>query len=184
MTRIISGIWGGRRLDAPKGSTTRPTTDRVREAVFSSLQSHFGSLEGLRVLDAFAGTGAMGLEALSRGAESADLVEKDTKACAALASNISTLNAERQARVHRGTASKFLASRVGRAPQWDIVFLDPPYDVPNTELLELIALIEPLVDADGLFVVERSVRSRFEWPKDIEPLREKRYGETQIWYGR
>ena len=147
-------------------------------------QKHFGSLDGLRVLDAFAGTGAMGFEALSRGAESAELVEKDTKACGALAANITTLKAERQARVHRGTAAKFLATRAGREPQWDIVFLDPPYDVPNADLLELIALLEPLVDPEGLFVVERSVRSRFEWPKEIEPLREKRYGETQIWYGR
>lgn len=184
MTRIISGVWGGRRLEAPKGSTTRPTTDRVREAVFSSLHSHFGSLEGLRVLDAFAGTGAMGLEALSRGAETADLIEKDPKACTALAANIKALDASSQAQVHRGTAAKFLATRSGRGPQWDIVFLDPPYEMSASELHDLIIGFDPLVDRDGIFVVERSARSRFEWPKDVEPLREKRYGETQIWYGR
>lgn len=184
MTRIVAGTWGGRRLIAPKGQTTRPTTERVREAVFSSLQSHFGSFGGLRVLDLFAGTGALALESLSRGAASADLVEKDAKAAAVLTANIKALSAERQAKVHKIAASAFLRSRAGAGIQWDIVFLDPPYDFGHEELRQLLRETEPLVDPDGLFVVERSARSGFTWETPIEALREKKYGETQIWYGR
>ena len=184
MTRIIAGVWGGRRLSAPKGSTTRPTTDRVREAVFSSLQSHFGSLEGLRVLDAFAGSGALALEALSRGAVWADLVEQDAKASAALQANIGALAADQLARVHRTSAAKFVSSRSEAEALWDIVFLDPPYDFEDRDLAELISQLEPFVDPEGIFVVERSSRSRFVWPHHVKAIREKKYGETQIWYGR
>ena len=184
MTRIIAGTWGGRRLDAPKGSGTRPTTDRVREAVFSSLQSHFGDLDGLRVLDLFAGTGALGLEALSRGAAFADFVEKDAKASNTLVGNIKTLSAGTVTRVHRGTAGQFVRNQASVAPAWDIVFLDPPYETSDDEVRELVTLLRPHVHPDGVFVVERPKRSRFTWPEDVEPLREKRYGETQIWYGR
>ncbi len=184
MTRIISGEWGGRRLAVPKGDSTRPTTDRVREAVFSSLESHFGSLNGLRILDAYAGTGALGLEAMSRGAAVADFVEKDSKASTTLLANIKTLGAANRGRVHRTTAAAFVRGRSGDQSLWDVVFLDPPYDVPTSELSELIVALDPLVSPDGLFVVERSARSGFSWPDPVEPLREKKYGETQIWYGR
>lgn len=184
MTRIIAGNWGGRRLDAPKGLGTRPTTDRVREAVFSSLQSHFGDLDDLRVLDLFAGTGAFGLEALSRGAAFADFVEKDAKASGALVGNIKTLGAGASTRVHRTSAGQFVRSQADEAPAWDIVFIDPPYEISDDEVRDLVSLLQPHVHTDGIFVVERPKRSRFIWPEDIEPLREKRYGETQVWYGR
>ncbi len=183
MTRIISGQWGGRRIEAPKGSNTRPTTDRVREAVFSSLQSHFGSLNGLRILDVFAGTGALAFEALSRGAGYADLVEKDAKASTTLTANIKALGAGAVAKVHRMPAGKFVRSAGAEASQWDIIFLDPPYDYPSEELEELVSTVASMLAKGGVLVVERSARTPFSWPKDVSPLREKRYGETQIWYG-
>ena len=121
--RIIAGQWRGRPLVAPKGDTTRPTSDRTREALFSMLVSRLGSFEGLRVTDLFAGSGALGLEALSRGAAHCTFVEQDGAALDALKANIATLNA--------GLASDVRAQSVmalGPAPApFDLLLLDPPY---------------------------------------------------------
>ena len=178
MTRIIAGAWGGRRLAAPKGMDTRPTSDRVREALFSSLESELDGFDGLRVLDLFAGSGALGLEALSRGAAQADFVEADRKAAAIIKRNIAELGvAPSRARVHVSAAERF----VGQVTEgFDLVFLDPPYKLPT----EQVAAVVDALPAGGLIVVERSSRDPFAWPSGRSGLRERRYGETTLWYGR
>lgn len=121
--RIIAGAWRGRRVDAPKGDTTRPTADRTRETLFSMLVSRIGSFEGLHVADLFAGSGALGLEAMSRGAARCLFVEQDSAALKALRANVESLGARDRADVHAGSV---LALAAARAPL-DIVLLDPPY---------------------------------------------------------
>lgn len=178
MTRIIAGAWGGRRLATPKGSNTRPTSDRVREALFSSLESELGGFDGLRVLDLYAGSGALGVEALSRGAEQADFVEADRKAATVIKRNLAELGVSAsRARVHVTSVDRFL-SQV--ADGFDLVFLDPPYDVPTDEVAAVVGALPP----GGLIVVERSSRDPFAWPEMRSGLRERRYGETTLWYGR
>ena len=179
MTRIIAGQWGGRRLATPPGDGTRPTSDRVRESMFASLNSLLGGFDGVRVLDLFAGSGALGLEAVSRGAEHADLVESDARAARVIGRNIADLGAS--ARVHRTTAQRFVAS--GGGP-WDLVLLDPPYAVTTAEVASIVAALRPSLAEDAVVVVERSSRDEFTWPDDFVPLRDKAYGETRLWYGR
>jgi 16S rRNA (guanine966-N2)-methyltransferase len=183
MTRIVAGQWGGRRLQTPKGEGTRPTSDRVREAMFSSLESELGGLDGCRVLDLFAGSGALGLEALSRGADHADLVESDRQAASVIARNIKELGAS-GAQLHRTTVERF----VGDLPPgpYDLVLLDPPYALSTDEVgVLLTAVVQAAgLDADGVVVVERSKRTPFAWPDALTALRDKAYGETHLWYGR
>ena len=182
MTRIIAGTHGGRRIQVPPGDGTRPTTDRVREALFSALQSEYGSFAGLRFLDLFAGSGAIGLEALSRGAASADLVEQDRTAAQIIKMNVADL-AIGGAQVVMSSASRFLQRPPG-AP-YDVLFVDPPYAFPASELHELLTtLSEPVWSApESLIVVERAKRDRLCWPDGIEPGKEKKYGDTILWYG-
>jgi 16S rRNA (guanine966-N2)-methyltransferase len=176
MTRIIAGAWGGRRLATPRGSDTRPTSDRVREALFSSLESELGGFDGRRVLDLYAGSGALGLEALSRGADHVDLVESGRPAAAAIAANIAELET-RAARLHRTTAERFLATC--RAT-YDLVLLDPPYkDDPTEVLAGIIGVLAP----GGVVVAERATRDAFSWPSGLTGIRDKAYGETRLWYG-
>jgi 16S rRNA (guanine966-N2)-methyltransferase len=183
MTRIIGGSAGGRRINTPRGSNTRPTSDRVREALFSAVESWCGSLDGLRVLDLYAGSGAVGLEARSRGAGVVTLVEHDRKTAALIADNIRTLGFSR---VDVVTAP--VATTLGRAPvaPYDLVFLDPPYSLPDKDVAQdLQALVDNgwLVPG-GLVVVERGSRGAGpDWPAGLVPEREKRYGETSLWYG-
>jgi 16S rRNA (guanine966-N2)-methyltransferase len=178
MTRIIAGDWRGRRLATPRGSDTRPTSDRVREALFSSLESELGGFDGLRVLDLYAGSGALGLEALSRGAERADFVEKNRAAAAVIGKNIAELGVPKErARVHVGPVARFL-DRLSDG--FDLIFLDPPYSMPTPELTQVVAALP----SGGLVVVERSSRDPFAWPDDRTGLRERAYGETTLWYGR
>ncbi|MGA9716606.1 MAG: 16S rRNA (guanine(966)-N(2))-methyltransferase RsmD [Aeromicrobium sp.] len=179
MTRIIAGARGGRRIETPKGDGTRPTSDRVREALFSSLESELGGLDDLVVLDLFAGSGALGLEALSRGAATAVFVESDAKAAATITRNLATLDVS--GRVARTTAARYLSTApVG---EFDLVFLDPPYMVETSAVAELVSAVRPALATDALIVVERSTRDQFVWPEGIEPLRHKAYGETTLWYG-
>jgi len=178
MTRIIAGDWRGRRLATPRGSDTRPTADRVREALFSSLESELGGFDGLRVLDLYAGSGALGLEALSRGAERADFVEKNRAAAAVIDENIADLGVTRErARVHVGPVARFLGHQ---SDGFDLIFLDPPYGMATEDLTEVVAAIPP----GGLVVVERATRDPFVWPPHRTGLRERKYGETTLWYGR
>ncbi len=111
MTRIVAGQWGGRRIETPKGDGTRPTSDRVREAMFSSVESELGGLDGIRVLDLFAGSGALGLEALSRGADHADLVESDRQAATVIVRNVRELGAPEPA--PRTTVERFVGRPAG-----------------------------------------------------------------------
>ena len=181
MTRIIGGAAGGRRLQTPAGDRTRPTSDRTREALFSALESLLGSWAGVRVLDLYAGSGAVALEALSRGAASAVAVEHDRRTAGIVRGNAATLGLALQ--VETRTTSAYLA---GHPQPFDLVFLDPPYDLPEEALLrDLTALCAGWLHDDALVVVERSSRSTLSrWPPGYQPLRERRYGETVLAYAR
>jgi 16S rRNA (guanine966-N2)-methyltransferase len=184
MTRIIGGSAGGRRLQTPSGEATRPTTDRVREALFSSIEAWWGStggLAGIRFLDLYAGSGAIGLEALSRGADAATLVESDPRTAALIAANARTLGFAADVR------SAGVRTTLGAPPEspYDVVFSDPPYPLSDEALAEDLVQLQGWLAPDALVVVERSRRSpEPSWPPLIEGRRAKRYGETTLWYGR
>lgn len=183
MTRIIGGTAGGRRLKAPPGDRTRPTADRVREALFSSLDSDLGSITGLRFLDLYAGSGAVGLEARSRGAGHVTLVEHDRRTAALIKDNVRTLGLG-QVDVVTGSVARVLAAAPAAA--YDVVFLDPPYPLSTAEVVEdLAALTEHGWLAEGaVVVVERATRSGGpDWPTGLSAARSRKYGETTLWYG-
>ncbi|WP_154697422.1 16S rRNA (guanine(966)-N(2))-methyltransferase RsmD [Lentzea guizhouensis] len=179
MTRIVAGAAGGRRLKVPpKG--TRPTSERVREALFSSLEAMM-DLDGARVLDLYAGSGALGFEALSRGAEHATFVESDKRAVEVLKSNAKDLGLANVTVVNR-TAEAFVA---GEGEEFDVVFADPPYAVGDEELAKVLAGVAPRLAGDAVLVVERASRSAEPpWPGGVEPLRAKKYGDTTVYWGR
>lgn len=183
MTRIIGGKAGGRRLETPRGQSTRPTSDRVREALFSAIESRAGSLDGLRFLDLYAGSGAVGLEARSRGAGVVTLVEQDRRTAALITRNAASLGFTR-ARVVSASVATVLQSPPS-AP-YDVVFSDPPYPAPDEDVdADLVALVaHGWLVPGALVVVERaSRRSTLTWPDGIVEDRTKRYGETTLWYG-
>ena len=181
MTRIISGRAGGLRLQTPPGSGTRPTSDRVREALFSRLE-HLDVLAGAAVLDLYAGSGALGLEAASRGATSVVLVESDRTAAAVARRNALQTGIPGIV-VRAATVERTLATAPGDTV--DVVFIDPPYDI-SEDVLErvLTALVEQKwLSEDALVVVERSSRSpEPRWPAGLEREGERRYGETRVWF--
>jgi 16S rRNA (guanine966-N2)-methyltransferase len=178
VTRIIGGTARGRVLAAPPGRDTRPTSDRAREGLFSTLQS-LRDLDGVRVLDLYAGSGAVGLEALSRGASSAVLVESDVRAAAVIRRNAEAVGVT-GARVVVDRVERFLA---GSAAAFDIVFLDPPYATTDEIVARVLASVR--LDEGGVVAVERSAKSASpEWPEGIEAVQERRYGDTTLWYGR
>ncbi len=183
MTRIIAGRARGRRLATPSGTDTRPTADRAREALFSSLESLVGGWEGRRVLDLYAGSGAVGLEALSRGASTAVLVDSAAKASAAIRANVADLGLQ-GAEVSDRPVERFV--RTAPVLPYDIVFADPPYAMAADDLR---AVLDDLVGGGFLatgavVVVERWSRDApWLWPRGIEPGRERRYGEATLWYG-
>jgi 16S rRNA (guanine966-N2)-methyltransferase len=184
MTRIIGGSAGGRRLRTPTGEATRPTSDRVREALFSTLESRLGSLTGLRFLDLYAGSGAVGLEAVSRGAGVLTAVESDRRTARLVEDNARTL-AFRQVEVLAQPVARALALHP-RAP-YDVVFADPPYPLGNADLEQVLALAvtHGWVASGSVVVVERSARSvEPAWPAGLVPERSKEYGETVLWYVR
>jgi len=176
MTRVVAGTYGGRRLQVPRGAGTRPTAERAREGLFSTLQS-LVDLEGARVLDLYAGSGALGLEALSRGASAATLVESDPKALLTLRANVAALQAP--AEVVDAEVSAFLGR--GGSP-YRLVLLDPPYD---TDVDPVLALLGPWVDDEGVVVVERASRGEAPTPPaELVLDRSRRYGEATLWYFR
>ncbi|MGW0556929.1 16S rRNA (guanine(966)-N(2))-methyltransferase RsmD [Streptomyces sp. NPDC002926] len=185
MTRVIAGAAGGRRLAVPPGNGTRPTSDRAREGLFSSWESLLGTLSGIRVADLYAGSGAVGLEALSRGASHALLVEADSRAVRTVRENVRALGLP-GAEVRTGKAEQIVTSLAPEVP-YDVVFLDPPYAVTDDDLREILLTLRTqgwLAD-DALVTVERSTRGgEFVWPQGFEPLRARRYGEGTLWYGR
>ncbi len=180
MTRIIAGTVGGRRLATPAGDATRPTSERVREALFARLD-HLDALAGARVLDLYAGSGALGLEAASRGATRAVLVEKDRKAAAVASRNVRDL-ALPGAVVRTDAVLRFVTGAA--TEQFDLVFLDPPYAVGEEELEQVLAaLAGGWLAQDAVLVVERSSRSPEPvWPADVELIGPRRYGETTVWF--
>jgi 16S rRNA (guanine966-N2)-methyltransferase len=189
MTRIIAGAHGGRRLDAPAGGSTRPTSDRVREAFFSTLETMV-DLTGARFTDLYAGSGAVGLEALSRGASHTLLVESDAKAARVIRDNIASLRVGPAARLVAGRVGQVLAAGPDGGP-YDVVFADPPYAAGDDEVAEVQrALVEHgWLAPDAVVVFERSTRTAVRgapltWVDGITADRSRRYGETTLWYGR
>jgi 16S rRNA (guanine966-N2)-methyltransferase len=170
--RIVGGRWGGRRLAAPAGAATRPTSDRVREALFAIL----GDLAGAHVLDLFAGSGALGLEALSRGASSATFVDSAPAAVHAIRANVQTLGAA--AEVRRQDVRAFLRNAPRRAATYDLVFLDPPYRQAGRLGPGLSALLAPVL-APGARVVSESDR-RAPLDLDLPRTDERNYADTLI----
>jgi 16S rRNA (guanine966-N2)-methyltransferase len=185
LTRIIAGAHGGRRLAAPPGATTRPTSDRVREAFFSALEA-MTDLSGARFADLFAGSGAVGLEAVSRGAAYALLVESDGRAVRAIRDNIVALRAGAAARLITGKVEQVVSLPPEGGP-YDVVFADPPYAVTDGELAKMLdALVgNGWLAPDAVVAVERSTRSgSLTWVDGVTAERSRRYGETTLWYGR
>ncbi|WP_310962831.1 16S rRNA (guanine(966)-N(2))-methyltransferase RsmD [Nocardioides terrisoli] len=181
MTRIIGGAAGGRRLRTPSGAATRPTSDRVREALFSALESSLGTLAGHSFLDLYAGSGAIALEAASRGAGPVLAIESDRRTAALVRANAASV----------GLAVDVLAqpvdrvlSRPAQAP-YDVVFADPPYPLSSAELAATLSSLvgHGWLAMDGHVVVERSARSvEPRWPGGTVRTRSKEYGETVLWY--
>lgn len=189
MTRIIAGAARGIRLDVPDAGT-RPTSDRVRESVFGALES-MDAIDGTRVLDLYAGSGALGLEAWSRGAASVDFVERSRPAAmiigrnaAAVAKALSPVGgagAQQHAKVHQSAVHAFLTRTTG---PYDLVFTDPPYDLDDAAMTADLLALAPLLSTEALVVIERARRST---PPDLdaaglELVREKAYGDTAVWW--
>lgn len=176
--RVIAGRYGSRRLTAPPGAGTRPTADRVREALFSML----GGVEGDSVLDLFAGTGALGIEALSRGAASAVFVERDRNALQALKGNLATLElSERStpvARVRANDVIRALDDAIAGGETYDLVFLDPPYDQAAALGPSLASRLPKVLGQGALTVVESDCRSPLQIGLPVR--RQRRYGDTSI----
>lgn len=174
--RIVAGVHGGRRIVAPPGNTTRPTSDRVREALFSML----GPLDDHVVLDLFAGSGALGLEALSRGASRAVFVERDRRALAALRSNVAALGLpDERAQVISRDAGRVARDAAGRAEAYDLVFLDPPYRLAAGLGAALGATLTGLLAPGARIVTESPERAPMELT-DVPLIQERRYGDTLI----
>jgi 16S rRNA (guanine966-N2)-methyltransferase len=175
--RVVAGTFGGRRLRAVPGRDTRPTSDRVREALFSIIG---GRVEGARVLDLFAGTGALAIEALSRGADSAVLVEQAPQAVAVIRANLEDLGVGRRATVRRTRVESYLRSR--RDAPFDLVFLDPPYAIDVGLLAGLLArLIQGALAPGALVALESSWRAEAPpWPAGLLAAEPRRYGDTAL----
>jgi len=170
--RVIAGTHRGRPLKAPAGRGTRPTTDRVREALFSML----GDCEGARVLDLFAGSGALGIEALSRGAESAEFVDNDAAAVTAISANLERLGLAGE--VHRRGALVAIREAAQAGREYDLIFLDPPYRLAGELGPKLAVVIGSVLAPAGRVVAESDRQQPLEL--EITLLRERHYGDTLI----
>lgn len=202
MTRVIAGAAGGRRLAIPRGLATRPTSDRAREGLFGTAIAVLGALDGIRVLDLYAGSGAVGIEALSRGAAHALLVESAPAAVRALRSNIETLALD-DAEVAAEPVRRVLVRGPGAGGPYGFVFADPPYAVPDEEIIAVLVALRDhgwlalrdhgrlarrgrgFGDPPGTLVaVERAERSGpVRWPDGYQADRSRRYGDATLWYG-
>jgi 16S rRNA (guanine(966)-N(2))-methyltransferase RsmD len=171
--RVIAGSRKGHKLVAPQGLDTRPTSDRVRENIFNLV----GPVDDAKVLDLFAGSGALGIEALSRGAATAVFVEQDVEAVRAIESNLDRLRLT-GARVVRGDVPRTIAQEATAGAKYDLVLVDPPYGMLTEIQPRLARHLPPLLAADGLLVVETDARTEPELPL---PLRTSRkYGQTRV----
>lgn len=192
MSRIISGAAGGVRLASVPGDNTRPTTDRVKESLFSKLES-YDIIRGARVLDAFGGSGALGCEALSRGAASVTLLDTYPKAVAVIRKNVaavekamgrtgagSSSSTGSAARVQQSQALTYVKSASG---PWDLVFVDPPYAMPNEQVSELLEVLTPKLAEGAVVVVERSSRDAEPvWGEGLYCFSTRQHGETVLYY--
>lgn len=183
MSRIIAGAAGGLRLASVPGTGTRPTTDRAKESLFAKLES-YGVLARARVLDIYAGSGALGCEALSRGAAAVLLVDSAApavRACRHNARNVLKAVGETgRIQVIQAKARTYLA---GSTETWDLVFYDPPYSLPNERVSTDMAALIPRLAAGAIVVVERSVRdSEPHWPPGMRRFASKKHGETVLYY--
>ncbi len=178
--RVIAGLAKGHKLKAPSGPRTRPTSDRVKEALFSSLQPE---LPGASVLDLFAGSGALGIEALSRGAAHATFVERHAGTAGVLDENLARTGLADRAAVVVDDVVHALGRPAG-AP-FHVVLIDPPYRHPDDELADLLAVLAPHLAPGAVVTVERDRRSApVAWPSGVRAERERRYGDTVIHVGR
>lgn len=184
--RIIAGAAKGRPISAV-ASATRPTSDRAREALFSTLTSEFGEFDGLKVLDLYAGTGAVALEALSRGAALVHAVEKDESAGKAISANFDAIkSAELKGSFHLYTMGvhRFLGDK--SQYRYHFIYIDPPYDVDDIDVVETLVQLQEnqFLDPDAIIAIERNSRVReISWPYGYEQVRVKNYGQATIFYG-
>ncbi len=179
--RLVGGVAGGRRISAPRGTVTRPTSDRVREALFSTLATLL-DLPGAQVLDLYAGTGAFGLEALSRGADTAVFVECDPTALRVLRGNVETVGLP-GAVVRAERVERVLAGPAPERP-FDLVLLDPPYAEAVQAVQDVLAALVPHW-AGGVVVVERAAHgAAVSWPSGLCGVKVRDYGDTLLWYGK
>ena len=185
MMRIISGVAKGRALTSV-AHATRPTSDRAREALFSTLVSEFGNFDGLNFLDLYAGTGAVALEALSRGARLVHAVEKDGAASAVIASNYDLVKQSKPKgdfHLYSMPVTRFLTENTS-STLYHIVFIDPPYELSNSEIEQMLEQLLSHLDPIALIAVERESKSTpFSWPAGYVAIREKNYGTASIYYG-
>jgi 16S rRNA (guanine966-N2)-methyltransferase len=193
VARVIAGEAGGRRLGVPDGRNTRPTSDRAREGLFSTISSIAGPLAGLRVMDLYAGSGAVGIEALSRGAAHVLLVESAAPALRVIRANIEAVGLT-GAEVAADRVERLLARAPAADPQaalaagrrYDVVFADPPYALPAAEVTRVLELLTKhgWLAPEALVVIERATRDgELTWPLGYQPDRARRYGEATFWYG-
>lgn len=184
MTRIIAGAAGGSTLAGVDGNGTRPTTDRVKEALFSRLEA-YGVLHGAHVLDLYSGSGSLGVESASRGAATVDLVESADRAAAVAQRNADLVNRVlgwTAVRVHRSKVETYL-ERVAPELTWDLVLMDPPYFVEAEGVIAVLGALESRLADGAVVVVERSARSPEPvWPTWLERFSERKYGETRLWF--
>ncbi len=185
MSRIISGAAGGVRLASVPGDNTRPTTDRVKESLFSKLES-YDIIRDARVLDAFGGSGALGCEALSRGAASVTLLDTYPKAVAVIRKNVAAVEkamgrtGSSSTRVQQSQALTYVKSASG---PWDLVFVDPPYAMPNEQVSELMEALTPKLAEGAVVVVERSSRDPEPvWGEGLYCFSTRQHGETVLYY--
>jgi 16S rRNA (guanine966-N2)-methyltransferase len=185
MTRVIAGLARGRRLAVPGGRTTRPTSDRAREAMFAAAGSILGSFAGTRVLDLYAGSGAFGLEALSRGAAAALLVEADPRSAQVIRANIGAI-ALPGARLVHDRVERLLARGLPATDEpYDVAFADPPYALGDDDVTAMLAALAAggWLAPGALVIVERAARSGpLRWPEGFSAGRSRRYGEATLWY--
>jgi 16S rRNA (guanine966-N2)-methyltransferase len=170
--RVIAGRFKGRRLKTPKWEGLRPTSDKLRETLFNILMPR---IAGARVLDGYAGTGALGLEALSRGAEHVTFIERDRRAAALIEENAHVCGVEGGYTI---AISDFLNWRAGDAGRFDLILLDPPYDIGDVH--DVLDRAAGLLSADGLLVLERATRQDFEVPPALERVRDVRSGDSTL----
>jgi len=186
--RIIAGSAKGKSLISPPDDRTRPTSDRAREGLFSSLVSEFSSLSGLSFLDLFAGSGAVAVEALSRGAAIVHAVESDgDMGNVAIANSHLVKSPAGIFRLFHTKSERFLASdQANEKGQYDIIFMDPPYDLSNHDVEELLQLIlaRDLLQPRGIIAIERESKNKpFTWPTGMEEIKVRSYGQGSIYYG-